>query len=44
MTEDKKDNQLGIKSAAHMINEKLPPQAKNILGKLDNQERLIKYK
>ena len=44
MTEDKKDNQLGIKSAAHMINEKLSPQAKNILGKLDNQERLIKYK
>ena len=41
MTESKKDNQLGIKSAAY---EKLSPDAKNILAKLTNQENRIKYK
>ena len=44
MTEKKKDNQLGIKSAADIIDEKLSPKAKNILAKLTNQEKLIKYK
>ena len=43
-TENKKDNQLGIKSAADIIDENLSPEAKNILAKLDNQEKLIKYK
>ena len=37
MTEDKKDDQLGIKSAADIIDEKLSLEAKNILAKLDNQ-------
>ena len=41
MTKSKKDNQLGIKSAA---DEKLSPEAKNILAKLTNQEKRIKYK
>ena len=44
MIENKKDNQLGIKSAADVIGEKLSPKAKNMLAKLDNQEKLIKYK
>ena len=44
MTEKKKDNQLGIKSAADIIDEKLSPKAKNILAMLTNQEKLIKYK
>ena len=41
MTEDKKDNELGIKSGADMIDEKLSPEARN---KLDNQKKLIEYK
>ena len=40
MTEHKKDNQLGIKSAADIIDEKLSPKAKTLLAKLDNQEKL----
>ena len=43
MTEDEKDNQLGINSAADIIDEKLSPEAKNILAKIDNQEKHIKY-
>ena len=44
MTEDKKDNQLCIKSAADMIDEKLSAEAKIMLAKLGNKEKLIKYK
>ena len=44
MTENKKDNQLGITSAVTVIDEKLSPEAKKILAKLTNQEKLIKYK
>ena len=44
MIENKEDNQLGIKSTADIIDEKLSPDAKNILAKLTNQEKLIKYK
>ena len=44
MIENKKDNQLGRKSATDIIGEKLSPKAKNILAKLDNQEKLIKHK
>ena len=44
MTENKKDNQLDIKSAADITDEKLSPGAKNILTQLTNQERLIRYK
>ena len=34
MTENKKDNQLGIKSATDIIGEKLSPKAKSIPAKL----------
>ena len=44
MIENKKDNQLGIKSAADIIGEKLSLEAKNILARLGYQERLIEYK
>ena len=44
MIENKKDNQLGRKSATDIIGEKLSPKAKNVLAKLDNQEKLIKHK
>ena len=44
MIETKKDNQLGIKSAADIVDEKLSSEAKDILAKLTNQEKLIKYK
>ena len=37
MTEDKKDNQLGIQSAADIIDEKLSPEAKVMPVKLINQ-------
>ena len=38
-----KDNQLGIKSAAYIIGKELSREAKNILKKLNNQEKLINY-
>ena len=44
MTEDKEDNQLDIKSAADLIDENLSLEANKILARLDNQEKLIKYK
>ena len=44
MIENKKDNQLGIKSAVDIIGERLSPEAENILTRLGNQEKLIKYK
>ena len=44
MIENKKDNQLGIKSAVDLIGEKLSPEAENIVAKLTNQEKLIQYK
>ena len=44
VTENKKDNELGIKSAADVIDEKLSPEAKNILAKFGNQEKLFKHK
>ena len=36
MIENRKDNQLGVKSAADTIDGKLSPEAKNILAKLTN--------
>ena len=39
--ENKKDNQLGIKSMAHILDEKLSQEAKNLLTKLNSQE--VKY-
>ena len=44
MIKNKKDDQLGINSAADMIYEKLSPEAKNMLAKISNQEKLINYK
>ena len=41
---EKKDNQLGIKSAADIIGKKLSPKATNTLAKLGNQEKIIIYK
>ena len=41
MTENKKDNQLGIKSATDIIDEKVSPEAKNILAMLTNQENKL---
>ena len=40
---DNKDSQLGIKSVGYMVKE-LSQEAKNILEKLTNQEKLINYK
>ena len=44
MIKNKKYDQLGINSAADMIYEKLSPDAKNMLAKISNQEKLINYK
>ena len=44
MIKNKKDNQLGINSAADMIYDKLSVEAKNMLAKISNQEKLINYK
>ena len=39
-----KDSQLGIKSIGYTIKEELSQEAKNMLEKLNNQEKLINYK
>ena len=44
MIDNNKDNQLGDKLGQKLIGEKLPPEVKNILARLSNQEKLIKYK
>ena len=41
---ENKDNQLGIKSIGYTVKEELSQEAKNILEKLNNQEKLINYK
>ena len=41
---ENKDNQLGIKAIGCTIKEDLSEEAKNILEKLNNQEKLINYK
>ena len=43
MIENKKDSQLGIKSVTHMLGEELSQEAKNVLIRLSNQEKIIKY-
>ena len=43
MIENKKDNQLGIKSVTHILGEELSQEAKNLLVRLSNQEKIIKY-
>ena len=40
---ENKDSQLGIKSIGYTIKEKLSEEAKNMLKKLNNQEKLINY-
>ena len=40
----KEDSRLGIDSADDIIDEGLSPEAKNMLAKLSNQEKFIKYK
>ena len=42
--EENKDNQLGVKSIGYTVKEKLSQEAKNMLEKLNNQEKLINYK
>ena len=42
--EENKDNQLGVKSIVYAVKEELSQEAKNILEKLNNQEKLINYK
>ena len=42
--EENKDSQLGIKSIGYTIKEELSQEAKNMLEKLNNQEKLINYK
>ena len=40
---ENKDSQLGIKSIGYTINKKLSEEPKNMLEKLNNQEKLINY-
>ena len=44
ITEEKKDNRLDIKSVGYAVDERLSQEVKNILDKLNNQEKLINYK
>ena len=41
---EKKDSQLGIKSISYIVKEELSEEARNILRKLNNQEKLINYR
>ena len=40
---ENKDSQLGIKSIGYIVKEELSQEAKNILKKLNNREKLINY-
>ena len=40
ITEENKDSQLSIKSTGYTVREKVPQEAKNLLEKLNNQEKL----
>ena len=42
--EENKDSQLGIKSIGYTVKKELSQEAKNMLEKLNNQEKLIKYR
>ena len=42
--EENKDSQLGAKSIGYTVKEKLSQEAKNMLEKINNQEKLINYK
>ena len=39
-----KSNQLGVKSIGYTVKEELSQEAKNMLEKLNNQEKLINYR
>ena len=41
---ENKDSQLGIKSTDYTVRQELSQEAKNMLEKLNNQEKLINYK
>ena len=41
---ENKHNQLGIKSVGYIVKEKLSQETKNMLEKLNNQEKIINYK
>ena len=41
---ENKGSQLGIKSISHTVKEELSQEAKNMLEKLNNQEKLINYR
>ena len=41
---ENKDSQLGIKSIGYTVKEELSQEAKNMLEKLNNQEKLINYR
>ena len=40
-TDNKEDNQLGVKSIGYKVKEVLSQEAKNMFEKLNNQEKLI---
>ena len=44
MIESKKDNQLGIKAVTYILDEELSQEAKNMLVRFSNQEKIIEYK
>ena len=44
VTEENRDNQLSIKSIDYTVREELSQEAKNILDKFNNQEKLLNYK
>ena len=44
LLEENKDNQLGVKSIGFTVKEELSQEAKNMLEKLNNKEKLINYK
>ena len=41
---ENKDSQLGMKSIGYTVKEELSQEAKNMLEKLNNQEKLINYR
>ena len=44
INEENKDNQLGVKSIGYTVKEELSQEAKNMLDRLNNQEKLIDYR
>ena len=42
--EENKNNQLGVKSIGYTVRQELSQETKNMIEKLNNQEKLIKYK